>query len=121
MYNAFPSTISLVIFGKSSGISQYTLSPENAAIGCPIWDLITTIRDFPKSFLYLFSTLAMAAFPVTLLPLLLISSKEKSTSGSRPFCTKTQVSPQLSISFPSIVIVMTEDKSYPVNVLPSLS
>ena len=46
---AFPSTISFVIFGRSSGTSQYTSSPEKAAIGCPNRDLITTMRDFPKS------------------------------------------------------------------------
>ena len=45
IYKAFPSTISFVIFGRS----QYTSSPEKAAIGCPNRDLITTMRDFPKS------------------------------------------------------------------------
>ena len=40
--------ISFVILGRSSGISQYTLSPENAVIGWPSWDLITTILDLPK-------------------------------------------------------------------------
>lgn len=45
----FSSTISFVIFGRSSVTSQYTSSPEKAAIGYPNWDLITTIRDFPKS------------------------------------------------------------------------
>ena len=62
------------------------LSPENAAIGCPSWDLMTTTLDLPKSFLYRFKTLARAALSVIPFPpLLLTSSNEKSTSGSSPF------------------------------------
>ena len=93
-------------------LAKREVSPENAAIGCPSWDLMTTTLDLPKSFLYRFKTLARAALSVIPFPpLLLTSSNEKSTSGSSPFCTNTQVSPQLSISFPSMVMVITEDRS----------
>jgi aspartate carbamoyltransferase catalytic subunit len=40
-----------------------------------------------------------------------ISCCAKSTSGVNPFCSKMQVSPQDSISFPSTVIVITLDNS----------
>ena len=68
------------------------------------WDLMTTTLDLPKSFFSdRFRTLARAALSVIPFPpLLLTSSNEKSTSGSSPFRANTQVSPQLSISFPSM-------------------
>ena len=46
-------------------------------------------------------------------------NKVKSTSASNPFCSKRHVSPQLSISFPSIVIVTTEERLYVSFTLPS--
>mgnify|MGYP002712102285 CR=1 FL=1 len=39
-------------------------------------------------------------------------------AGVSPFCTKMQVSPHDSISLPSIVIVITDDNSYPVITFP---
>ena len=75
------------------------------------WDLMTTTLDLPNHFVPV-QTLARAALSVIPFPpLLLTSSNEKSTSGFSPFCTNTQVSPQLSISFPSMVMVITEERS----------
>ena len=50
-----------------------------------------------------------------------ISSCVKFTSAFNPFCSNMQVSPQLCISLPSMLIVTTDDNSYPVITDPSLS
>ena len=56
----------------------------------------------------------MEVIPVSPLSfsLLICSSKTKFISSCKPFSAKISVSPQLSNSLPSIVIVNTEDKEY---------
>lgn len=57
---------------------------------------------------YVAATAALSVRPALLL---WMASSVKSTSGFRPSCMKIQVSPQLSISLPSMVMVITDDRS----------
>ena len=81
-------------------------------MGCPNWDLMTTILPLPNIFLYLLIKRATDVLS-DICPCVFesISSCVKSTSGVKPFCSKIQVSPHDSISFPSTVIVITLDNS----------